>query len=925
MRRTGLIAVGLIAAMIVSAIFVSITVPVSASSTSITANNAYGTVQSKFTVDGALFFGLYTAGNTIVTVSITNATSGNVVSATAVKVPASGVYQSWVSSNFNFFDLSGYSTGSYVLSASVNGAQVANTSFSIYNPVYTTTVTFTLQDYTTPNTYYIDSGAVYAYTKTVDQFGNPMSGNTSAGLQLYFETGMASTGNTFSLGTYSPNDFGIVLLSFPAYFSFNGFGAYNLTAYFSGTPAGSTLNNPETGNGVYFIMDNQVTISPPSLNNVYGQGVTLQFTGQFTPFSGLVNATIISESSGQIYMHLTDSRVVSGNWNSSFYVNYSIPDGKYFFNVTEASNGYTIYSSLIAFQAISVQAYPNQYTYLPGEPATIFYTVTNTSNNAPASNVSVTYTLNYTTSGGKQTETGVVSGGILNVVIPATAQFRTKVTITLSATDRYGHSASTTVVVGVNRLSSYAYTNSGTYVPSEPITVYISSYVAGFRNFPSSPVGGAAVYANLSFQGSLLSGYSQRGLTTDSEGQASFVFVLPPNATLGFYTVNVSVSAYGWQSSSQYTFQLVKQSPQYYLIVTPSEEEYVSGQTFSATWELVSNGSAVSGSYASYSATINNNAIMAGTSSNGLIRFQIPAGTYGTLTLSVIAGDVNGNRATDVLTLQVLQALLVLNTGSGNYIPSQSIRVSYYIVGTGFSSSKYYYTVTDGNGNIVLSGSTVKSYFTFTVPKMPSSSYTITVVATNSSSGESVTSSTTVYLQSGFQLLFSVSGSDYVTGTYSQGSTITIYYRIDTYQMSSASPYYTLDIGIIGVPSSSMTVTVTSTTGSIQYRIPSSMANGNYIISAVAIDSNGMISSSVQNIAISNSQPVWNYDLGGGISLGSAVWGVLTLVAIALAFLAFTGRKIRERRHEEAGSMQKQEQPGKDDTGTQKEEAKENR
>ena len=157
----------------------------SAAGATLTANNAYGTTQSKFTVDGALFFGVYNAaGNTPVTVSLINRTGGQTVNTMTVITSSSGTYQSWVSANFNFFDLTGVATGSYILQASVAGTQIANTSLGIYNPVYSTSIALTLSNYNTPNKYILSSDTVYAYAKSVDQFGNPMSGNTSAGLQI---------------------------------------------------------------------------------------------------------------------------------------------------------------------------------------------------------------------------------------------------------------------------------------------------------------------------------------------------------------------------------------------------------------------------------------------------------------------------------------------------------------------------------------------------------------------------------------------------------------------------------------------------------------------------------------------------------------------------------------------------------------------
>ncbi|MBX8637167.1 MAG: hypothetical protein KIY11_02240 [Thermoplasmata archaeon] len=884
----------------------------SAASASLTANNAYGTVQSRFTVDGALFYGVYNApANTLVTMSLVNKTGGQTVSTQNFLTSSSGTYQSWVSANFQFFDLSGMPIGNYLLEASVAGTQIANTSLAVFYPVYSTSITMTLPNYNTVNRYVLSSDDVYAYTRTVDQFGNPMSGNTSAGLQTYFLTipSNYSRGYTQFVGYYSPNDFGISFVHFPASSVFVGPGQYNLTAYFAGTPAGSSTRDPQTGSAVYFIINSQVTISPASSNNVYGQGLLLKFSGQFSPYNGNVNASIVSMQTGIVYFNLTNSAVNSGNWNASYYVNYSVPDGQYIFNVSEASNGYQFYSTAISFQAITIQAQANEQTYLPGEPASIYYTVTNTSNDAPVGSASVTYTLNYTNSGGKQSESGVVSGGVLNVQIPASANFRSVVSITLRATDQYGHNSQTTVDVGVNRLVSDVGTSSISYTPGEPVFVTVYAYVSGFRGFQSSPVSGATVYANISFSGKQLSAYSQKGLSTDGQGQTSFVIVFPSNASLGTYNINASTGAFGWNSISTTSFDLIKQTPQYTLVVVPSQVVYVSGGQFSAAWQLVTNGSAVTSATATYSASINGGAITAGTSSTGTIAFQLPQGQWGTMSLSVSAADAAGNQASTTLSVQVMEAMLVLGTSVQNYEPSQNVQVSYHVIGQGFSSPTYYYTITDAAGNTVMSGSTLKTSFVFTVPKTPSFSYTFEVIAANSTSGRTVSAYSSVQLLTGFQISFTISSSSYVTGTYASGQHITVYYRISTYQMSSSSPVYTIQIQVLGIASSVVSFTVTSTSGSLQYTLPSNLGNGNYIMSAFAVDGSGGISSAIQNFAVSNSEPVWNYNVVGGVSLGSVLWGLITLIAVGIALMAYTGHRLHMKGGEKKTDQKEQQPP----------------
>lgn len=253
--------------------------------------------------------------------------------------------------------------------------------------------------------------------------------------------------------------------------------------------------------------------------------------------------------------------------------------------------------------------------------------------------------------------------------------------------------------------------------------------------------------------------------------------------------------------------------------------------------------------------------------------------------------------------------MLVLGTSVQNYEPSQNVQVSYHVIGQGFSSPTYYYTITDAAGNIVMSGSTLKTSFVFTVPKTPSFSYTFEVIAANSTSGRTVSAYSSVQLLTGFQVSFTISSSSYVTGTYASGQHITVYYRISTYQMSSSSPVYTIQIQVLGIASSVVSFTVTSTSGSLQYTLPSNLGNGNYIMSAFAVDGSGGISSAIQNFAVSNSEPVWNYNVVGGVSLGSVLWGLITLIAVGIALMAYTGHRLHMKGGEKKTDQKEQQPP----------------
>ncbi len=904
----------LVLLMVLSGVFVFLPGQASAASGTsnvVTTNNVYGNVQNSFTVDGALFFAVYLNQSSAQTVNLAliNTTSGSTLRAMSVTTSSNGVYQSWVLNNFNFFDLSYFSPGAYKLQLSVAGVAVANASFSIAYPVYTSHVHTTLSSYVKSNSYFVVGSYVYVSILTLDQFGNPMSGNTSASLYEIMYSGMANTSQNYIVSGYiPPNDYGIATVSFYSGYVGYSAGEYNITVEFAGYPAGSSNYDPTIGHSVYYLISPILTITPTRPGYVFGQGTTLGFQGQFFPYNGAINVSLTSWASGRTIFNESNIPLSGGYWNGSYLVNYSVPDGLYFLNVSEAPNNYSFYSTGLYFQALVLSAYANERYYLPGEPATIFYTVTNTSNNAPAAGVNVSYTMNYTTSSGKQSLVGVVSGGVLNLVIPSTAEVPSNVAVKLYAVDSFGHNASETLDLGVSRLMGFASTSQNVYYASQPVIVSVQAAV-GPRPNNYSPVPGAHVYVNVSLSGSVISSYSGSDLTTDGQGIASYAFMLGSNATVGTYTVTAKTIAFGWTNTSTYTFQVAKQQAVYTLYLVPGQTSYVGGEQFTMAWTLVSNGTALTPAFAAYSAFIGSSAVAAGTNSNGTISFQVPAGTNGYMDVQVTASDAKGDSAGSTVSVYISQALLVINPSASDYAASSVVTFSYRIIGSGFSSPVYYYTIQDNNGNTVASGTPKTTSFQFTVPKQPSQSYTVFLTATNSSSGGVLTQSVTIYEASGLQLSFSISQSSYVTDTYSPGQTVSIYYRISTSGGGSLASAYVLYVWIPGFQSSYREYTVTSASGVVSYTIPSGASQGSYVIEAYAdsvpsATSTGLVAQSLQ---ISSVEPFWNYNVIGGVSLGSVLMGIVTLVALALAVIAYSGKRVHTR---SPRSGQQPRQPG---------------
>jgi len=856
----------------------------------LTTDNIYGNSQQNFTVDGELFFGLYTGVQENANIVLINTTSGSTVSSISITTSTSGYYYSWISSTFEYFDLSYLQPGSYDIQALVGGSTAASSTLHIYYPVYTSHVTTKLSNYITGNSYYLYNGTVYATVFTEDQFGNPVSGLTSAGITLSAYSSSYG-GPQYRISSLSPSNYGLSDFSFvPSSFSAST-GTYNLTVYYQGRIPGSSQRNPELGQGVYYLLQPEVYLSPVSPDFTYGQGTRLDIQAYLYPFSGYLNISMVSFSTGQAVIYMHDQHTASYYWNGSLNVSYSIPDGSYFINISDALNSYLFYSQLIQLKALQIEAYPSQSSYLPGQPATIYYTVTNTSDNSPAHNATVTYVMNYTTTTGKQSESGTVSGGVMDILIPPSAMVPSVVTLYMEAAAGYGHNASLSLPLYVGSLSLTLTSFQSSYVPGQPVGITLSAIVNSFHFVQESPVQGAVVYANVSVNGINVASLASGTLTTGNMGTASYAFYLPPNATSGTYTIEGVAHAYGWTASGELNVSVLRPSSTYSLEIVPGSAFYFSGEEFTAAWWLLLNGSPVPGASSTYSASISGLVLSAASNTNGTIAFRIPSGLSGYMELQVSAASLNGS-ASSTIVVEVESALLSVNPSSSFYSPSTTLLIRYTVMGSGFTAPVFYYVIRNSNSNIVLTGTTSKDSFAFRVPSLPSPSYTITVTASNRSSGGYVSGSATVNELNGIQLIFSLSQPQYVPDIYLPGSTVTVHYSIRALGTSQLSPVYVIYVLIQGIQSSMKQVTVHSPSGSFAYTLPSEVSDGNYamVVTAQAASS-GQATQAVQTVSISSLEPFWDYNLLSGISLGSVLLAVVILASIAFSILAYTGRK----------------------------------
>lgn len=631
------------------------------------------------------------------------------------------------------------------------------------------------------------------------------------------------------------------------------------------------------------------------------------------------------------------------SWGGYYLLPLTLTDGGYWNISISGPNGGT-YSTWFEVITYSADMLASASAYLPGANATVSYALFSTANGAPLASGAVTaltvggsYPLG---SGGTRAIFPTVLNltaqplGQFSVTIPTGIAFDGSVSLWLWAnqTTSSGHFAVssdlTLLTGGLSVVTSGLATCLGTSCALGLNPTLAAGSVA-FVQYgveieapgASAPAAGIAVALTFQSDGKNLTsvpGSPPARILTNSSGSFTVSFLASPSAfsatNLDAVVLNATDPVDGAISANvSLGFYVSPLGPGAAAIaVALSSADYAPGETITATWSIGGTNATLAAEYdadayvvtgsppgASGSSVLALGTITS-TGRTGVLDYTIPGSFTGAITIEVHAHNAT-SEITGASSAVVGGPLLLLTPSESEYSPGDTVGISVTPLGAGLTGTTIYATATVGaNGPAFWSGTISGDHFTLGIPSVaPPSELYVTVVAQSPTGGIVASGALMIYELTGLGLSLGVaSASQYSDGSFQPGETIQISYAITALAGETLGHLFTLELypeGDSATGGGFATVTLSSSSGTFAYTIPSGMPSGIQLFEAqVSLvgcptgPSESCGGFTVFSIAINSAPSGLSYEIGAGsgVTIG---WVVLIVLIAALALVLLWG------------------------------------
>jgi hypothetical protein len=386
--------------------------------------------------------------------------------------------------------------------------------------------------------------------------------------------------------------------------------------------------------------------------------------------------------------------------------------------------------------------------------------------------------------------------------------------------------------------------------------------------------------------------YEVTALQTDAQGRLTHIFQLETSIAEGtVFEVEALATANGvWSWQDRDTFE-VRARAGLSVNLLLDRQAYASGDTLQATAEVVFAGGEAP--TFTYIFEVRNGGpggtlLARNTTTDAVFTFAIEDAFAGILYVRVQVFDGLGNTATAAVTVSVEFGLLLVNVTPQQYLPGDTLRATYSLRSGVITDPTYYYEIRDASGGVVSSGEATGGTVEYAVPEIPSTRYTVEVMA--SQDGRVVSGQATVRLLSGYVLSISFDRS-----AYAPGETMVVSYRIVALGDSLLPPTFALSFGVLGSPMK--TLVTDQPTGTFTYRVPEGVNEGDLLFFVTEFNTFAQAS---EVVTVRPTNPAW-FTTIADVPVFS--WLLLVLVVLLFLLLLMTRRslglslpKLREER-----------------------------
>jgi hypothetical protein len=736
----------------------------------------------------------------------------------------------WINSEGDgddWFDLddwwsSGDQPGDYILEIQYpDGTSIPITKdFTVYEPVYTATIKTWLEGYAVETSIYPMNGRVYWTAHIEDQYGRNLSQSTSVYLQIEHDESIWRPS-----GSHYVDDHGNISDNFWLWSSSwndeEQIGLYNFRL------SDSRYGDPFLGSTNFEVIG--IKISPEKTKYAQGEEITITITTEI--YQSNINITILDEDRS-IVDGWYDQSMANKIWTTIYPLADTLPDGLYYLQVNESDTGRLLGEIQFTVKKYTLQIWPDAGAYLPGEIMTFYYTITSNKDGSGVSGTIIEYIFEYydiqdgewKTLPSQEFTAGAY--GSREIAIPESASKSWDASLHIWANDTSDHSSYNHQNVEIGWISAYLSLGYNEYLAGDFVVATISAYIDG-----SYPLKNGNVYLNVSKDGVEITGYTVSNLETDSQGRLTYIFALQSNAEIGMYVMSINVSKENEWDRDKEDFEIVEKRElslelgfdnKYY---SDSDDPlYYSGETVTVTYTALRGEEIVENVNCEYWVRVayGDSYISAGTSSTGEFSFEIPGDFEGSLTLYVQVTDSESNKASQTEWIDVDGPNLLLKTNTNEYLPGDTIKVDYSVVGIDILDANYYYEIKDNHGNVIkregLTSPTGK--FEFTVPEanVPDSYY-IRGYITDTNGDTIAQRSVRVTRLRGYIITFSLDKK-----TYRPGETATLHYKVTSVDDSEIPQDFTLTYGYYG--GEQRTTQTSKAEGDLKVKIPEDASDG---------------------------------------------------------------------------------------------------
>lgn len=615
----------------------------------------------------------------------------------------------------------------------------------------------------------------------------------------------------------------------------------------------------------------------------YYPGQTLDITMVTSRTTEMFYVQIVNET-GTTVQNWTAQIAPAGYWHATWTIPTTLANGEYTIMVRDSTTHLPWpypYVHDFDVRSFVFDVIPERTSYLLGEVARMQVVTIDLATLGPAVGVTVSFSAHWwNASDGDQwlNSTLVGSMGVHELQIPASdVATWWGIEIDYYATLN-GRAEEAYVWLDFAQISATAYTNWWGYMPGDVVALTVEATIDGY------PLPDSTVDIAVSKNGTKLDAYSVSGLMTDLDGIITYAFKLSPEAAIGTYSIEVTVSKVGSSTIAATSFYVSEWG---YLSIRFDKDYYLSGETMFMTFEAYWQGQQVILDSMLVTVFTDWGLLAVGNTSTMAVSAELPTDYVGEAW--VYATGYYGDMVfTTMGWTDVYGVGIVIMPNKDTFKPGDTLTFTWNVIGP----------VSNGTLNYILYGGSVyienaspafalTGTVTFDVPLTdPEYAYGVWI-SLLTDTGSYSEDEAAAYIVGDGELSVWVEKSKYADGAFKPGQTVKIQYEIFNF-WTDPLPMYLLVVSCDYDPAE-FYIFVTAASGVVEYTLPVDLSTGMLEIDVDLWDPTDwdQLSGDSATVMVNNRLSAWDTSIGGMAASDFLIMLLIVVMIIVLIVMPF--------------------------------------